>query len=104
MAGRRRPRNRLAAAILKILSRYPELSPQRRNRLKGQLERLARVFARSRPSGRPQRYDPHLLRERVDGLLNELSKRFSDVGVWPDTGSKWAANTDAYLRGWWARR
>jgi hypothetical protein len=94
-------------AIFKFLHReIPEVrSPARRNEIALKAERYIRgvVVQAGRP-GRPQRYDPHLLRERIDGLLKELSKRFRAVGVWPDTGSKWAADTDAYLRGWWDRR
>ena len=61
-----------------------------------------------RTGGRPRQYPAQELRARVRPLIEwpdgELAKRYKRKGVWPDTKSKWRADTADYLQGWWRRR
>jgi hypothetical protein len=68
-----------------------------------------RVNAAAQPTGgRPRQYPAQELRARVRPLIQEpdgeLFKRYKRKGVWPDTKSKWRADTADYLKDWWRRR
>jgi hypothetical protein len=68
-----------------------------------------RVNSEAKPTGgRPRQYPAPELRARIRPLIQwpdgELAKRFKRKGVWPDTKSKWRADTADYLQGWWQRR
>ena len=51
--------------------------------------------------GRPPAYRLDVLRERLDALTKELSRRYEKVGTWPESGTKWAKGTEIYIRKWW---
>ena len=97
-------------AILGVLREHlPEVSEVRRNVIAGHLRDALYRLHSSVPRGRPASpYPPKLLRERYRVLVRppdgELFKRHKASGIWPDTKSKWAADTDTYLRAWWQRR
>jgi len=72
-------------------------------------EAVNRVNSEAQPTGgRPRQYPARELRARVRPLIQqpdgELAKRYKRTGVWPDTKSKWRADTADYLQGWWRRR
>ena len=102
--------DRLTIAILEVLCEHlPEVGAVRRTTIAGHLrDALHQIATSTSPLGRPPRYPPKLLCERYHALVRkpngELYKRYKAQGIWDDTTTKWAADTERYLRAWWKRQ